>query len=77
MTVGQGARDLVAHALRPLWVLRYAHLLWRSPYDATFLNSWIEGWASWDMNQDERGNDPMPRPADALYEDQQHWGLEA
>lgn len=59
--------------MRLIWTLRYALLLWRSPYDATFVESWREGWASWEMNQDERGADPMPTPAEALYEDQQNW----
>ncbi len=65
---------ILTHALRPAWVFRYAWLLWRSPYVVSFLEAWSEGWASWEMNQDERGKDPMPNPAHALYEDQKYWG---
>ena len=59
---------------RIIWQWRYAWLAYRSPYDITFWEAWQEAAASWEMNEDERGTDPMPTPAEALYEDQYEWG---
>lgn len=59
---------------RLLWQFRYARMAVRSPYEITFREAWNEASGSWEMNQDERGSDPMPSPGDALYEDQYHWG---
>ncbi len=63
----------VEQLTRPFWVLRYAILLCRSPYEVTFAEAWRDGWASWETSQYWRDTDPMPSPAEALYEDQQHW----
>lgn len=56
------------------WQFRYAVLACRSPYDINFYEAWEEASASWEMNDDERGRDPMPEPSEALYEDQFEWG---
>ncbi len=58
---------------RLLWVAGYAWRAFRSPYEITLVEAWVEGWASWEMNNDERGDCPMPTPAEALYEDQYEW----
>lgn len=58
---------------RILWCLRYARMALRSPYDFTPLSAWHEAWASWEMNNDERGSDPMPVPGEAIYHDQFEW----
>ncbi|MEN5147216.1 hypothetical protein [Brevundimonas diminuta] len=56
-----------------IWRLRYTFLLLRSPYVITPLEAWSMSAGSWDENDDARGSDPMPSPADALYEDQYYW----
>jgi hypothetical protein len=58
---------------RIFWVIGYAWRACRSPYQFTFSEAFLEGWASWEMNDNERGADPMPTPAEALYEDQYEW----
>lgn len=59
---------------RVLWQLGYAYRAVRSRYEFTLLEAWSEACASWEMNNGERMNDPMPTPAEALYQDQYEWG---
>lgn len=58
---------------RLLWQFEYARMALRSPYDFNIVSAWQEAGASWEMNQYERGADPMPSPAAAIYEDQFEW----
>lgn len=61
---------------RLIWALGYAWRLCRSPYDVTPFEAFGEGLASWDMNAECcPDGEPMPTPAEALYEDQQEWKL--
>jgi hypothetical protein len=54
-------------------MIGYAWRALRSPYDITAWEALTEAAASWEMNNDERGDGAMPTPADALYEDQYEW----
>lgn len=58
---------------RMKWQIRYVRLALRSPYDITVREAWQEASASWEMNNDERGSDPMPTPGEAIYHDQFEW----
>lgn len=60
-------------ARRVLWVIGYAYRVLRSPYEITLLEALSEGWASWEVWNDERCGEAMPTPAEALYEDQYEW----
>ncbi len=56
-----------------IWRIRYTCLLLRSPYVITPPEAWSMSAGSWEENDEARGADPMPSPADALYEDQYCW----
>ena len=58
-----------------LWRIEYVWRLMRSPWSLAFSvrEAWQESGASWDVADDWRGDDPMPNPAEALYDDQQNW----
>lgn len=58
---------------RLIWQLRYARLALNSRYEFTPWSAWSEARASWDMNNAERGNDPMPSPREAIAEDAFEW----
>lgn len=58
---------------RLIWQFRYARMALRSPYVFTVLEAWCEASASWEENQAQRGNDPMPTPGEAIYWDQFEW----
>lgn len=60
-------------AKRLIWQWDYTVFALRSPYVFTFCEAWQEARASWEMNNDERGSDPMPTPGEAIYHDQFEW----
>lgn len=59
--------------IKLIWRIRYTYLLIRSPYVVTTTEAWSMSAGSWEENDQARGCDPMPTPADALYEDQYYW----
>lgn len=58
---------------RLFWQWRYARLALRSPYEFTPLAAWREASASWGVWDTERGDEPMPTPGEAIYEDAMEW----
>lgn len=60
---------------RLIWQFQYARYALRSPYQFTVREAWQEAAASWEENNDNRLNDPMPTPGEAIYEDQYEWGF--
>lgn len=62
---------------RLLWCARYAILALRSRYAFTPLSAWQEAWASWEMNDQERGDEVMPTPLEAIRQDAYEWQFNA
>jgi hypothetical protein len=58
---------------RLMWQLRYARLALRSRYQFTPWSAWSEASASWEMNNDERGDEPIPTPREAISQDAYEW----
>lgn len=62
---------------RLLWCARYALLALRSRYEFTLFSAWQEAWASWEMNDQERGDEIMPTPREAIQQDAYEWRFNA
>ncbi|RSV15644.1 hypothetical protein CA235_07260 [Sphingomonas sp. ABOLF] len=58
---------------RIIWQFRYARIALRSIYDFNPLSAWREANASWEAQDDMRGNEPMPTPAEAFSDDVESW----